>query len=307
MAVRHFLGVYGHVNLDYILDLSRLPKPNTSIQIERERIYFGGTGGNVARLAATMGVSTALASFVGDDFPKTYEDALRDSGVDISGVVKVAKYGTPRVWIFSDPKGNQMAVVDQGPMRIAARLPVNTTTALKSEWVHFCTGRPEYYAKVARMAAKAGKFISLDPAQEIHYVYTPKTLREMVLHADLLFGNQNEITKASKMLHVADARGLLRHVHAVVETRGPRGSLLHEEDGTTEIPAIKPGKLVDYTGAGDAFRAGFYAGLSRRHDFAVCAILGSSASSFALEAKGTQTVLPTYPQILDRARKSGAF
>jgi len=307
LAVKQFLGVYGHVNLDYIIDMRRLPRPNTSIQIERERIYFGGTGGNVARLSAMMGVSTALASFVGKDFPKDYEDALRESGVDISGVMKVADYATPRVWIFSDPRGNQMAVVDQGPMRIAAELPVNATTALESEWVHFCTGRPEYYAKVAREAAKEGKFISLDPAQEIHYVYTARTLREMILHADLLFGNRNEIAKAAKMLRVGGARGLLRQVHAVIETRGSKGCLLHQEDGITEIPAIKPRRLVDYTGAGDAFRAGFYAGLSRRHDLVVCAILGSSASSFALEAKGTQTVLPTYRQVLDRARKSKAF
>lgn len=100
---------------------------------------------------------------------------------------------------------------------------------------------------------------------------------------------------------------MLRHVDTVIETKGGKGSLVHEKDGTTAIPAINPKKLVDYTGAGDAFRSGFYAGLSRGHDIVVCAILGSSASSFALEAKGTQTILPTYPQVLMRARKSRAF
>jgi sugar/nucleoside kinase (ribokinase family) len=307
LAVKHFLGVYGHVNLDYILDVAHLPRPNTSIQIERERVHFGGTGGNVARLAATMGVSTALASFVGEDFPEAYDLALRESGVDMTDVMRIADYGTPRVWIFSDPHGNQMAVVDQGPMRIAGKLPLLTRTATGAEWVHFCTGRPEYYVKVAREAARAGKKMSLDPAQEIHYVYTVSTLRRIIGHADLFFGNEKEVARAAKMLRVAGARGLLRHVTAVLETRGAKGSLVHERDGTTEIPAIKPRKLVDYTGAGDAFRAGFYAGLSRGHDIVVCAILGSSASSFALEAKGTQTVLPTYPQILARAKKSGAF
>jgi len=307
LAVRHFLGVYGHVNLDYIIEVSRLPRPNTSIQIEREQTYFGGTGANVARLAATMGVDTALASFVGEDFPDSYVTALRDSGVDISDVMRVENYATPRVWIFSDPRGNQMAVVDQGPMRIAEKLPLLTETALMADWVHFCTGRPEYYVKVAREASKAGKSISLDPAQEIHYVYTAKTLRSMVRHADLFFGNEKEVAKAAKMMQVTGARGLLRHVEAVIETKGGKGSLVHEKDGTTAVPAIKPRKLVDYTGAGDAFRSGFYAGLSRGHDMAVCAILGSSASSFALEAKGTQTILPTYHQVLMRAKKSKAF
>ena len=307
MAMRHFLGVYGHVNLDYIIDVSRLPRPNTSIQIEKETVYFGGTGANVARLAAAMGVDTALASFVGEDFPDSYATALRDSGVDISDLMRVENYATPRVWIFSDPRGNQMAVVDQGPMRDAEKLPLMTETALMADWVHFCTGRPEYYAKVAREASKAGRSISLDPAQEIHYVYTAETLRSMIRHADLFFGNEKEVAKAAKMLRVAGARGLLRHVEAVLETKGGKGSLVHERDGITAIPAIRPKRLVDYTGAGDAFRSGFYAGLSRGHDMVVCAILGSSASSFALEAKGTQSVLPTYQQVLERAKKSGAF
>ncbi len=307
MAVKRFLGVYGHVNLDYIIDVERLPRPNTSIQIERERIYFGGTGGNVARLAAAMGVSTALSSFVGEDFPVAYEVALRKSGVDVTEVMRVAEYGTPRVWIFSDPRGNQMAVVDQGPMRIATKLPLLTATALRSKHVHFCTGRPEYYVKVAREAARAGKMISLDPAQEIHYVYTAKTLRQMIRYTDIFFGNEKEVAKAAGMLNVDGGRGLLKHVRVIVETRGGKGSLVHEKDGTGKIPAIKPRKLVDFTGAGDAYRAGFYAGLSRGFDFVRSAVLGSSASSFALEAKGTQTVLPTYEQVLSRAKKSGAF
>ena len=307
MAVRHFLGVYGHVNLDYIIDVSRLPHPNTSIQIEGEKTYFGGTGANVARLASEMGVRTALASFVGEDFPRDFQAALEGSGVDISEVKRVKGHGSSKVWIFSDSRGNQMAVVDQGPMRQATRLPLLLKTALKAEWVHFCTGRPEYYVKVARKAAAVGKNIALDPAQEIHYVYTPSTLAQMIKHASLFFGNEKEVAKAVVMLRLKNKRGLLKHVDAIIETRWRKGTLLHELDGSDEIPAIRPRKVVDVTGAGDAFRAGFYAGLCRGMDRHKSAVLGSASASFALEAKGTQTMLPTYGQVLRRARISGAL
>jgi len=307
LAVKHFLGVYGHTNLDYIIEVPRLPRANTSIQFEGERLYFGGTGGNLARLASRMGVSVALASFVGRDFPTEYEAALKKSGVDTTELRRVNSYGTPKVWIFTDPEGNQMAVVDQGPMKDAAKLPLMTKAAKGSEWVHFCTGRPEYYSRIADIAAKAGKFIAVDPAQEIHYVYNAETLRAMVRRADLFFGNHNEIAEAVRLLRVKAARGLLKFVQAVIETRGSRGSLIHEEDGTTEVPLVSPHKVVDPTGAGDAFRAGFYAGLSRGHDFVVCAILGSSAASYAVEKKGPQSALPTYREVLGRARKCGVF
>jgi len=307
MAVKNFLGVYGHVNLDYIIDVRRLPEPNTSIQIERERTYFGGTGANVARRSSCMGVKTALASFVGEDFPVDYAEALRKSGVDISEVRQVKGHMTPKVWIFSDGEGNQMAVVDQGPMRHTVGLPVMLKTALSSEWVHFCTGSPEYYVKVARRATAAGKKISLDPAQEIHYVYTPRTLGQMMRRVNLFFGNEKEVAKAARMLRLKNKRGLLRYVDAVIETRGRKGASVHEMDGTTDVPAIKPRRIVDVTGAGDAFRAGFYAGLSRGMDYRQSAVIGSASASFALEAKGTQTVLPTYGQVLKRARGSGAI
>ncbi len=307
MAVKHFLGVYGHVNLDYIIHVPRLPRPNTSIQIKDEQQYFGGTGANVARLASSMSVITALSSFVGEDFPESYRDALRSSDVDISEVRVVKRYNTPKVWIFSDPRGNQMAIVDQGPMKEAVRLPLLLNTAMLSEWVHFCTGRPEYYAKVARKAAKAGKRISIDPAQEIHYVYKASTLRSMARYADMFFGNKQEVSKAAKMLNLDGARGLLEKFEVVIETRGAKGSLVHEKDGTTKLPAIRPRKVVDPTGAGDAYRAGFYAGLSHSFDNVQCALLGTAAASLNLEAKGTQTVLPTYMQVRTRAMKTGLF
>lgn len=307
MAVRRFLGVYGHTNLDYIIEVKRLPRPNTSIQFERERLYYGGTGANIARLASHMGVRVALASFVGWDFPKDYEVGLAKSGVDISELRRVNVYTTPKVWIFTDPKGNQMAVVNQGPMKDAATLPLMTNAATGSEWVHFCTGRPEYYVKIAAIASKAGRKISFDPSQEIHYVYTAKTLARMARYADMFFGNQKEVATAARMLGVDGARGLLRYVRAVVETRGKKGSLVHERDGTTEVRAIEPRRVVDPTGAGDAFRAGFYAGLKNELDLHDCAVIGSSAASFTIEKRGPQTALPTYESVYQRARSAGAL
>src|SRR5207249_10879304 len=115
MAMRTFLGVFGHVILDYIVNLEALPEPNTSVQIlDRER-FFGGTGGNIARIAAHLGVPTALASFVGGDFPPEYQEALSADGVDVADLRVVPGVDTPTAWIFSDRRGNQIAIVDQGP------------------------------------------------------------------------------------------------------------------------------------------------------------------------------------------------
>jgi len=307
VAVRNYLGAFGHVVLDYIVTVPKLPEPNTSIQILDRRRYFGGTAGNLARAAARLGVRTSLASFVGTDFPRDYEDALKEDGVDLRDLRKVPGATTPTAWVFSDREGNQMAIIDQGPMKEAAGARVLRHSVRDVELVHLGTGRPEYYARVAEAAEELGRMIAFDPSQEIHYVYTSRTFRRLLDRATYFFGNEAEIARAKQFLRVTSTEGLLRHAEVVVATLGAKGSVVITREGRIRIPRVRPRRLVDVTGAGDAYRAGFYAGLSHGYDVRRCGILASAVASFVVEAKGTQTNLPRWSQVLARARRHATF
>ena len=307
MAVTNFLGVYGHVAIDHIVAVPHLPRPNSSIELTNRVRRYGGTAGNVARIAARLGVKAALASFVGEDFPDDYRRALKADGVDLTDLRAVPGYATPTVWIFSDPKGNQTAVVDQGPMRDAAKLALLTHAVESSRIVHLGTGRPESYRKVAALAARLGKDIAFDPSQEIHYVYTATAFRGLLRRATYFFGNEGEVRAALRLTGLQRPRDLLRYVDVIVRTRGARGSEVTTADGTTAIPAVRPKRIVDVTGAGDAYRAGFYAGLSRGYDASRCALLGSTVASFVVEAAGTQTNIPSWDEVRSRASRHTRF
>ena len=305
--MKNFVGVFGHVVMDYIVTLRRLPKPNTSIEILDRQRYFGGTGGNLARAAARLGVKASLASFVGGDFPADYRTALREDGVDTADLRAVRGANTPTAWVFSDSRGNQMAVIDQGPMKEAARFPVLRHSVRDVELVHLATGRPEYYVRVAELAESLGRTIAFDPSQEIHYVYTPRLFRALLSRSKYLFGNEAEIVRAKRLARVTSTEGLLRTTAVVVATLGSRGSAVYTREGRIRIPRIPPRRVVDVTGAGDAYRAGFYAGLARGFDMRRCGILGSAVASFVVEKKGTQSNLPTWPQVLRRARQHASL
>src|SRR5947207_13460581 len=73
--LKNFLGAFGHVALDHIFSLRRLPKPNSSIELVKHRRSFGGTAGNLTRAAARLDAKTAIASFVGASFPAGYRRA----------------------------------------------------------------------------------------------------------------------------------------------------------------------------------------------------------------------------------------
>ncbi len=307
MAVRNFVGAFGHVVLDYIITVPHLPRPDTSIAILDRKRYFGGTAGNLARAAARLGTKVSLASFVGTDFPQDYRAALAKDGVDLRDLREVRGFPTPTAWVFSDPKGQQMTIIDQGPWRTAPDMPVLTHSVRDVELVHIGTGRPEYYAKVAAAAEELDRPIAFDPSQEIRYVYDRRRFRALFRKATYFFGNEAEVAQAMRYLGAASVADLLRTAQVVVVTLGARGSAVITREGRFRIPAVRPKRIVDVTGAGDAYRAGFYAGLARGYDPRRCGLLGSAVASFALEEKGTQTNLPTWAKAVARARRHASF
>jgi sugar/nucleoside kinase (ribokinase family) len=301
-VVHNFLGVFGHVNLDYLMEVEALPKPNSSVQVSNVRRFFGGTGSNIAMMASSMGVRTALASFVGKDFPDDFKTALFKAGVDTYDLAEIEGYMTPTCRIMTDKLGNQICIMDQGPMGEMDDFPIATHALESSEIIHIGTGRPAYYKKVMKAAKKMGKRIHFDPAQELRYLYSPKIFAELLAMSDALFVNQHELKIALKYLGLKDQTKMLDRVSMLIVTKGKEGSEITTSSGVTKIQAIKPKKILDPTGAGDAYRAGFYAGLSRGMDLESCGMLGSSASSFAIEARGPVGKLPTWDEVMGRAK-----
>ncbi|UCE80613.1 MAG: carbohydrate kinase family protein [Methanobacteriota archaeon] len=303
MRKSNFLGVYGHAAIDIIYSSDGFPQPNTCVELVDRQEFFGGTGANLARIAATLGVKTALAAHVGDDFPNEFKGVLSEAGVDITDVIKVRKQRTPYVIMISDSNHNQIGFVDQGAVRVQDNQPLRTHTVDSSRFVHIGTGRPEYMLKVARRARWRKKTVCFDPAQEIHYVYTPETLKQILEYTHVLFMNSSEMETAKSYLNLEDDRELLSYANLIVNTLGGNGSRVITDDDEVIIGAIDPDKTVDTTGAGDGFRAGFYAGLSRGLPVEECSWIGASTASFVVENVGAQSALPTWEMVQRRAAR----
>jgi len=81
---------------------------------------------------------------------------------------------------------------------------------------------------------------------------------------------------------------LLKLTGTIIVTRGELGSMVFSPDCEINIPAFKPGKVIDPTGAGDSFRGGLITGLVQKLSLEQCARMGSVCASFCLEYYGTQ-------------------
>lgn len=252
------LLVAGHTNIDHLLAVASLPAPDRTVPIERLDSVLGGTAATIARVAARSGVCTGLVSRVGTDFPEAFAAALRRDGVDLSGLERVPDARSPACYIADDGRGHQVAFMHQGPMGDCRGAAVPEPLLASARWLHLTTGDPRYQLALKRAARRHGVRIAADPAQEVHYRWSGPELAELLVEAEILFGNESELRRISALLGAPGPAGLLDRVPTVIMTRGARGVHAWTRAGTFSVPAPRLAGAHPVTGAGDAFRGGFY-------------------------------------------------
>lgn len=254
------LWVVGHTNLDHFLHVDQLPGRDRTVPIRARETHLGGTAANLALAAAAWGVRTGLVSRLGRDFPAAFRDRLALAGVDLRGVTVDPAIPSSACFIAEDGRGGQSTLIDQGPMRDGIGYDGPRAIFREAPWTHLATGSREYLLGVKSAVRAARGRVAVDPAQEIHYRWDRAGLRELLDGAEILFGNDHEIDRAMQLLGLRHLEDLLDDVPLVVRTEGRNGATAVSRSGVTHVGAVRPKQLRQVTGAGDAFRGGFYAG-----------------------------------------------
>ena len=301
MGGRHlsdpFLSVYGHVTVDQILSIDRFLDPGITADALSKKTTLGGTGPNIAVSAARLGCPTALCAFVGPDFPAKYMEFMESSGLIMDEVVTLDGEETSTCVIINDRDLVTRVFFYQGPQGHAERTGVRLDRmARASANVHFCTGQPSYYISLME-DLRGGRRIALDPAQEVHRVWNADLVGQALPLSDALFCNDLEAATICRYLQLDD----VMEVDLVVRTEGDKGSTAKVGDEVMHIPAVKADRVVDVTGAGDNYRAGFYAATYRGVDVPEALVIASAVSSFAVEEVGALNNIPTWDAVLERA------
>jgi sugar/nucleoside kinase (ribokinase family) len=110
---------------------------------------------------------------------------------------------------------------------------------------------------------------------------------------DLLFANEAEIISLFEARDFDEAADAIRgRVGVTALTRSEKGSVVLANGGTHEVAAFPVDKLVDSTGAGDQYAAGFMFGLARGRPFEICARLGGLAAAEVISHYGPRPQTP---------------
>jgi len=282
----------------------KLDKVSLSFLVEELEIHRGGIAANVAFGMARLGLRPVLVGSVGADFAD-YREWLEARDVDTGHVRVSASLHTARFLCTTDADNNQIASFYAGAMNEARN--IDLAAILRSEpdvdIVLICPDDPAAMLRHTRACRDGEVPFAADPSQQIARM-DGTDLRRLVDGARYLFTNEYERALLLRKTDW-DVGQLLGRVGAWVTTTGPDGAIIESATGgTLSVPAAALRRITDPTGAGDAFRAGFLAGIGHGLDDEGAARLGCAMAALVMETSGTQEYLFQPADFLARISES---
>jgi adenosine kinase len=284
----------GSIAFDYLMTFpgyfrdhflpERLEHISLSFLVDSMTRLRGGVAPNIAYTLALLGERPRLFGTVGQDFEE-YRQWLESRGVDTSAVRVIEGEYTASFFANTDRDNAQIASFYPGAMAYAGDLSLHEVSR-RPELVVISPNDPRAMSRHATECRALGIPYIYDPSQQLPRLGEAE-LREGVEGALALFVNDYEFALIQKKTGLTPA-DILRHSRFTVVTRGEDGSTIFTHDGEFSIPIVRPKRIADPTGVGDAFRGGFLSGYAHGWDWQTCGQMGALAASYCLEQPGPQ-------------------
>ncbi|WP_336135521.1 carbohydrate kinase family protein [Natronomonas amylolytica] len=269
----------GHVNWDVRLRVDRLPAPDDEARIHERSASGGGSAANVAVDLSRLDVETRLFGSVGDDGPGRRAVAeLREAGVDpLVTVVEDAE--TTTKYILIDADGEVALLGTDGANEAIDPGDISPALLEGADCVHLTGQRPDTAHRIASLAAERDVLVSFDPGRRL----ADRDFTDALTLTDLVFVNDRE----AELLEVSVPRQLTKHGAAGATYAGPDGEFSHAGFDVESV--------VDTTGAGDAFAAGFLSSWLSDRDPEQALAVANACGALAAATYGPRPNLPADP------------
>ncbi|HEY2185147.1 MAG TPA: adenosine kinase [Xanthobacteraceae bacterium] len=271
----------------------------------------GGSAANTIVGAAGLGARTAFIGKVKDDeLGRVFAHDIRAAGVSFATPPASAGPSTARCYVLVTPDGERTmntylgAAQDLHPNDVDA----DTVAAARIVYLEGYLWDPPRAKEAFLKAAKIAHAAERDVALTLSDAFCVDRYREEFLDlirtgtVDLVFANEHELHSLYLTADFDTAVSALRNdARAAVITRSDKGCLIVTREETDAVPAYPVERLVDATGAGDLFAAGFLVGVAKGADYRTSARLGALAAAEVIQHLGARPEA----SLKDLARENG--
>lgn len=273
----------GHITVDDIY----LPSESGIMY----RSAFGGSAVYFATVFAQLGMRSAIVGLIGSDCANEIIDFLTSRNVNCE-LLRIVKGGTTRVEVtYSKDYLRKIQIKKCASYKL--RLADITKEAFNARIIHIAsalgqtTGQSiRMQAKIALRAQKEDAFVAFDPQEEYNKVPLQK-LSRILEHVDSLHVNERQLFNITNLSSIKSGVAEIAKLgpEIVIVTKGRSGAEIFSSDQCIQIPTTET-RMIDPTGAGDAFFAGFLLEYLRNNDLRCAGYMGSAVASLILEDVG---------------------
>ena len=262
------------------------------------RVISGGSAANTTVGAASFGATAAYIGKVKQDpLGEAFIADIRSVGVGFDTVPAEDGPATGRCFVYVTPDGERTMNTYLGASSYLSPPDVDEALVRGAKVVYlegYMWDRPaakSAFQKAGALAHEAGARVALTLSDSFCVDRFRGEFIELMRSGtvDTLFANTDEALSLYETSNFDEALDALRREKVLgIVTRSEKGCVVVQGDQTWEAPAFPIERLVDTTGAGDMFAAGFLVGLARDADMVTCGRLGALAASEVIQHLGAR-------------------
>lgn len=298
----------GYVSMDRMIKVNTAVKPGVTSLIQNAdnaKIYYGGCSTNIAYTLTKLNKKALPILRVGADYKEIgFYDFLKDSGVPVEGMRVIKQDMTSNCYLIENLADNEhITIFYPGAMDGKYAAEMDDAFFQNARLGVITVGSKEDNAEFFKKCKQHA--LPLVFGMKADFDAFPEAfLKELLYYSDIIFTNECEREMIERCFGIECITRLLHEGNAklIVTTLGKEGSLVYRlKNGHTQecrVGILPATRVVDSTGSGDGYIAGFlYGYLSGMSESEAC-MCGSIVSSYIVREMGCVTSVPTEETLL---------
>lgn len=295
---------FGALNIDRIYSVERIPGKDEEIFVKDYQKHPGGSAANTLAGLARLGMRVGALGIIGDDNDGCFiiED-LKKEGIDASRVIKRRGGSfsrTGKAFILTDTAGDRAIIIDPGVNDTIGYGEIDKKYIKESRLLHLtsfaCKNGEDSFVTQKKIVKDIPISVSFDPGN----LYAHKgldALAPILERTEVFMPNRKELKIITGKDYAKGAEEIISlGAEIVVVKLGAKGCFITDGKSSVEVPTFQV-SVVDTTGAGDAFNAGFLQAYLKGMELEYCGKLGNLIAGYCIQKTGARSGLPYYNQI----------